>query len=262
MISASTIRTFQKTIRDSYAKHGRHTLPWRKTHDPYKILISELMLQQTQVPRVIPKYKAFIKKFPTFAALARASVPQVLTAWQGLGYNRRALYLKQTAERVASEYGGTLPRDTDALTDLPGIGPNTAGAIQAYAFNMPVVYIETNIRRIFIHHFFPTKRAVHDADILPLLEKTLDRKNPRAWYSALMDYGTHLAKTIENPNRKSEHYAKQSKFEGSDRQLRGKILKILLENKKISERELVKKLGQRQGRIEKILKGLVQEGFV
>ena len=152
---------FKKIILDYYKKHGRHDLPWRKTHDPYKILVSEIMLQQTQVGRVMAKYKEFIREFPDFKKLAQAPTAKVLKAWSGLGYNRRALYLKRTAERVTNEFQGKLPKDQSMLVDLPGIGPNTAGAICAYSFNMPVVFIETNIRRVFIHFFFnKTKRKI------------------------------------------------------------------------------------------------------
>src|SRR5665213_252944 len=230
-----SIQSFKKTIWQYYKKHGRSLIPWRKTRDPYKILVSELMLQQTQVSRVTPKYLAFIKKFPTFKSLAEASVPSVLEMWQGLGYNRRALYLKKTAEIVQEKYKGKLPHNLELLIELPGIGKNTAAAICAYSFNLPVVFIETNIRRIFIHFFFPNKKQVDDTEILKLVQKTLDQKNPREWYWALMDYGSFLKTQVENPNRKSKHYTKQSKFKGSDREIRGKILRILLKEKIISK---------------------------
>jgi A/G-specific adenine glycosylase len=257
-----SIPQFKKIIRDYYKKHGRHDMSWRKTHDPYKILVSELMLQQTQVSRVTPKYLAFIKKFPNFKSLAQASAPSVLEIWQGLGYNRRALYLKKTAEIVQQKYKGILPKEIDALVELPGIGKNTAAAICTYSFNMPVIFIETNIRRIFIHFFFPKSKKVNDKKILKLVEKTLDRKNPREWYWALMDYGSYLKTQVENPNRKSAHYAKQSKFEGSDRQIRGKILRILLKEKRISKTELFAELSEEKERVERILKTLVKDGFI
>ena len=238
-------------------------MPWRKTHDSYKILVSEIMLQQTQVDRVIPKYIAFIEKFPTWKSLAGAPAPKVLKAWQGLGYNRRALYLKRTAERVSGEFGGVLPKDVFVLTDLPGIGPNTAAAILAYAFNVPVVFIETNIRRIFIHFFFgKTRQKIDDKEILKLVGQTMDAKNPREWYSALMDYGTFLKSQVKNPNRKSRHYAKQSKFEGSDRQTRGQILRLLLKKKSLSKKEMIKEIKKDPKRIEKILEKLKREKFI
>ncbi len=254
---------FKKIIRAYYKKHGRYDLPWRKTHDPYNILVSELMLQQTQVERVIPKYNAFVKKFPTFKKLANASVPEVLKVWQGLGYNRRALYLKKTAEIVTEKYYGKLPKDLSSLIELPGIGPNTAAAILVYSFNIPVSFIETNIRRVYIYFFFSkTRRKIHDDEILKLVEKTVDQKNPREWYSALMDYGTYLKTQVENPNRKSKHYTKQSKFKGSDREIRGKILRLLLEKKSISKKEISGELKDEPERIEKILQTLMKDGFV
>ncbi len=256
-------KKFKKTIRDYHKKHGRHALPWRKTEDPYKILVSEYMLQQTQVGRVISKYELFMKVFPTFKKLANADNRDVLKAWQGLGYNRRALYLKRTAEIVDEKYNGILPSDLNLLVELPGIGPNTAAAICAYSFNIPVVFIETNIRRIFIHFFFSKiKRKISDDEILMLVQKTVDRKNPRLWYSALMDYGTYLKSQVENPNRKSKTYAKQSKFKGSDREIRGKILKLLLEKNTITETGLITTLKEKGNRMKKILETLIRDGFV
>lgn len=257
-----TIPQFKKTIWDYYKKHGRHDMAWRKTTDPYKILVSELMLQQTQVSRVIPKYEAFIKKISTFKALAQASIPEVLALWQGLGYNRRALYLKRAAEEIEAKYKGKLPQNPELLVSLPGIGPNTAAAICAYSFNIPVIFIETNIRRIYIHFFFPKSKKVDDKKILALVEKTLDTKNPREWYWALMDYGTHLKTQVENPNRKSKHYAKQSKFKGSDREIRGKILRMLLKENSISKTKLISELGEEKVRAEKVLETLVKDSFI
>ena len=222
---------FIKTVKDFYKKQGRHDLPWRKTKDPYRILVSEIMLQQTQVERVIPKYKDFIKKWPTAAELAKASLGGVLKEWQGLGYNRRAKMLYQTAKAVAGTCQSTcqqkFPQSNDELKELPGIGPYTAGAVMAFAYNKPMPIIETNIRTAFLHHFFKNQSDVDDTAIMRLVERTLDQKNPREWYWALMDYGTHLKKEFGNPNKKSKHYAKQSKFAGSDRQIRGAIVRAL-----------------------------------
>jgi A/G-specific adenine glycosylase len=219
------------------------------------------MLQQTQTHRVEPKYLNFIKKFPTFRTLAKASTPEVLSAWQGLGYNRRALYLKKIAETVTRDYRGKLPSNPAYLGTLPGIGPNTAGSISAFAFNQPIVFIETNIRRVFIHFFFADKEGIHDRDIIPLVEETLDQKNSREWYFALMDYGVMLAKNIPNPNRRSRHYAVQSKFSGSDRQARGLILKILLAGP-AGLAEFKKQSGRDALTLQKILAGLTKEGFI
>lgn len=201
-------------------------------------MVSEIMLQQTQVKRVEKKYREFVKTFPTLKSLALAPLADVLRAWQGLGYNRRAKMLHRAAQEVLEQHGGVMPRDFDTLTKLPGIGPSTAGGICAYAYNTPIVLIETNIRRIFIHHFFHNTSGVGDAEITPLVEMALDRSNPREWYSALMDYGTFLAETTPNPNRKSKHYSKQSAFKGSKREVRGAVLRALTE-KPLTEKELL-----------------------
>jgi A/G-specific adenine glycosylase len=256
------MQSFKKTIWDYYKKQGRHDLPWRKTKDPYKIMVSEYMLQQTQVGRVIPKYLAFIKRFPTFKSLANAKIPEVLKLWQGLGYNRRALYLKQAAEIIELEYKGKLPKDQNILTKLPGIGPNTAAAILTYSFNIPITFIETNIRRIYIHFFFSKSKSVDDKKILALVAKTVDTKNPREWYWALMDYGTYLKTQIVNPNRKSKHYTKQSKFKGSDREIRGKILRIILKDNSVRKTKLTTELHEEKERVNRVLKTLVKDGFI
>ncbi len=206
---------FKKTVW-SYYKKNRRDFPWRQTRDPYKILVSEIMLQQTQTPRVIFKYEEFITAFPTLESLAKAPLKKVLLLWQGLGYNRRAVNLQKATQIIISHHKGKFPRDYTSLIDLPGVGPATAGDIMAFAWNKPVVVIETNIRTVFIHSFFKDEKDVHDKDILPLIEKTLDTKKPRDWYYALMDYGTMLKKTQINPSRRSKHYSKQSPFKGSN----------------------------------------------
>ncbi|HLL60855.1 MAG TPA: hypothetical protein VK338_04000, partial [Candidatus Nitrosocosmicus sp.] len=251
---------FQRIIWDYYKKHKRD-LPWRNTTDPYKILISEMMLQQTQVTRVITKYKEFLDPFPNFQSLANASLQEILRVWQGMGYNRRAKYIKAISEKVMNEYRGILPNDPNILVTFPGIGKNTAASIVAFSFNKPTVFIETNIRRVYIHYFFKDSDGIEDKDILKLVEKTLDKVNPRDWYYALMDYGTYLAKTVENPNKKSKHYTIQSKFEGSNRQIRGAILKHLLLSQ-MTEKDLVKVLNKDQCNVVDILHTLRKEGFV
>lgn len=214
---------FTQAIWQAYAAHGRPDLPWRNLPpNPYHILVSEIMLQQTQVGRVLPKFHEFLMKFPTLEALADASLADVLRAWNGLGYNRRAKYLRQTAQMC----NGQLPTTYEQLVMLPGVGPNTAGAILAYAYNQPAIFIETNVRTVYLHWFFPGQADVTDSAIRSLLEQTLDVKRPRDFYWALMDWGTVL-KQSENASRRSKHYTKQSKFEGSRRQLRGLVLRQL-----------------------------------
>jgi len=256
------IAAFQKRVSGFYEKHGRHDMPWRHTDDPYRILVSEIMLQQTQVGRVTEKYPEFIAAFPDFAALARAPQSEVVAAWQGMGYNRRAISLKKCAEKVVSEYGGRLPRDPTVLATFPGIGPATASSICAFAFNAPVVFIETNIRRVFIHSFFPDEICVDDRAILPLVARALDNNHPREWYWALMDYGTALKKTVPNPNRRSTAYVRQAPFEGSDRRIRGRILTMLVGRSGVFEKQILADLGEEPVRVQRILAALESEGFL
>ncbi len=255
-----TPKYFQKIVFDFYRGHKRD-LPWRKTRDPYKILVSEIMLQQTQVDRVVPKYDSFLKAFPTFSVLSQASTADVLKIWQGLGYNRRALALKALSKIVTEQYQGKLPNDIEALKALPGIGPYTAAAVAAFVWNMPVSCIETNIRRVYIHHFFPGATTVSDAEIFPLIEKTLDKKNPREWYYALMDYGSTFPKHVKNPNRRSKHYALQSKFKGSNREVRGAIIKILSQGSTTVTR-IKKTHPEFSDRLPSALVDLKKEGFI
>jgi A/G-specific adenine glycosylase len=255
-------RSFQQGVLSFYQLHGRHDMCWRHTTDPYQIVVSELMLQQTQVERVSIKFPQFIARFPDFAALAAAPLHEILTIWQGMGYNRRALYLKRCAEIVMHDYHGVLPADVEALATLPGIGRATASSIAAFAFNMPVVFIETNIRRVYIHHFFPERETVTDNEILPLVAQTLYRENPRVWYWALMDLGAALKKTVTNPNRRSAHYTRQAPFAGSDREIRGQIVKRLVTGERMSDDELLGNLNEDAGRVRTILAALEREGLV
>jgi A/G-specific adenine glycosylase len=260
-LTPGAIHAFQAIIYAYYENNGRQ-LPWRETDDPYHILISEIMLQQTQVPRVLLKYEDFIHTFPDFRSLARAPVQEILKVWQGLGYNRRALALKKTAELVVSQYHGVLPAEPEELQSLPGIGPYTAAAIAAFAFQRPAAFIETNIRTVFIHCFFRDQSAVKDREILHLVEQTIDTANPRQWYYALMDYGAMLKQQYHNPNRRSAQYQKQTPFKGSNRELRGMILRALTAHTRISEAELVAKLNANSERVSFALKQLVTEGFI
>lgn len=244
-----------------FYKKNRRDLPWRNTKIPYRIFVSEVMLQQTQVPRVVPKYASFIKTFPDFKALAEAPLSAVLAEWKGLGYNRRALNLKRAAEKIIAEHNGRLPRDPEILKKLPGIGPNTAGSIAAFAFDAPVPFIETNIRSVYIHFFFQDRAGIHDKEILPLIERTLDRKGPREWYYALMDFGSMLKKT-GNPSRRSAHYARQSPFKGSRRQKRAGILAFVVANPGTTVIAMAKKLRIEGDETDSIAKELEREGFI
>lgn len=224
-------------------------------------MISEVMLQQTQVERVLPKYKAFIQRFPNARALAKASLSEVLKEWSGLGYNRRARFLKNAAESVIKNYDGIFPQEKSRLIALPGIGNYTAGAIRAFAFNKPDVFLETNIRSAYIHHFFPKRKTVDDKELLPIVEKTLDIANPRKWYSALMDYGTHLKGSIKNPTRRSASYKRQSSFVGSIRQVRGKVLQYMIKNGSLPAQK-VSFIEKDVKRAQLALAGLTRDGLI
>lgn len=260
-LTSVQIAAFRRKIWDFYKKSKRQ-LPWRETRDPYAILVSEIMLQQTQVHRVLPKYEAFMQCFPAFAQLAEASQSGVLSLWQGLGYNRRALALYRLAQEVIKMPEATLPKQSDKLTALPGIGPYTAAALQAFVWEMPSVVIETNIRSVYLHEFFPGKGKVSDDLLLPLIEQTLDRKHVREWYYALMDYGSFIKQQFGNPNIRSRHYVKQSKFNGSDRQCRGQIIKLVLQHKKISLQVLHNSVNFASAKVDEILSQLITEGFL
>lgn len=229
------------------------------------------MLQQTQVVRVLTKYEEWLAVFPDSASLADATLADVLSVWQGLGYNRRARALKGLAEIVVAEHGGELPRDQAGLQALPGVGPSTAGAVAAFAFGEPHPFIETNIRAAYLHHFFPDRTGVSDRDLLPLVDATLDREDPRTWYYALMDYGVMLKSSHPNPSRRSRHHIRQSPFAGSNRQLRASVVRILLKHPGATMEAIARSLakGRLPGledpaaeRVRQVLADLEREGFV
>ncbi len=258
------IRDLQKVVYAHYARQGRHSLLWRKTKDPYRVLVSELMLQQTQVVRVLPKYTAFVKQFPTITALAKAPLSDVLRAWQGLGYNRRAKFLQQLAKAVVTDFGGKIPKDEVALRKLPGIGPATAAALRAFAFDLPSVYVETNVRTVFLHHFFPKGEGVSDAELVPLVAEAAKGQSPREWNWALLDYGAWLKTQVTNPSRRSKHHAKQSPFAGSRRQLRGLVLRAVGSKGRMTKKSLHKTLEKKWPRegIATVVQDLLHEGLL
>jgi A/G-specific adenine glycosylase len=298
-VSAGEASEFRRIIYAFYDRHGR-SLPWRETRDPYRILVSEMMLQQTQVDRVLGKYGPFLERFPDFPTLARAPAGRVLACWQGLGYNRRCLALHRTARIVTERRGGRLPENEEELLALPGIGTATASAVLSFAFGLPSVFIETNIRNVYIYFFFqaaegpggpedtafaadastaeaaaaaPASPAagppVADRDLVPLVRATLDRSDPRRWYYALMDYGAVLKRALGRGgsalNRRSRHYALQAPFQGSDRQIRGRILRLLLElppGEPLSVHTAAGLLEVDRARAQRILAGLERDGFL
>lgn len=238
-------------------------MPWRDTRDPYKILVSEVMLQQTQVVRVLTYYAEFTKRFPTVRHLANASLKDVLQVWQGLGYNRRGLMLHRAAQAVVKNHTGKIPQTYDQLITLPGIGPTTAAGILNFAFGIPTVYLETNVRSVFIHEFFRKRKTVDDKEVSPLVATTMPKHSGcRDWYYALLDYGAYLKKQHKNPSRRSAHYAKQSKFIGSNRQIRSTLLRTILEKPGISQTRLRQLEQFSQDRISRALDQLLSEGFI
>lgn len=239
-------------------------MPWRDIQlngviDPYHVLVSEIMLQQTQVKRVTPKFQNFIKYFPDIQSLAKADLGTVLEQWSGLGYNRRAKFLHEAAKAIALDLKGQFPQTTKELMHLPGVGKNTAGAILVYSYNQPAFFVETNVRTVYIHHFFKHKHVVTDQEIVGMLEKTLDHQNPRDFYWRLMDYGTALKKKSGNLTQKSAGYTKQSRFAGSNRQIRGQVLKALT-GQKMTHQQLAGVV--QDDRLGTVLERLQTEGLV
>ena len=258
-----TIKKFQSLIYSFYEKDAR-SFPWKENTEPWGILVSELMLQQTQAERVVSYWKRWMEKWPSPAALSKASLEDVLREWSGLGYNRRAKNLRECALIIERDFGGRVPENTEALAKLPGIGPYTAGAIACFAYNRPEVFIETNIRRVMLHFFFNGQEEVSDKEIMPFVSETLDRENPRKWYWALMDYGAALKKLTINPNRRSAHYSRQSTFRGSLRQIRGSLVRSLVSGGKASAEELFARLDVPAGKEDfyKALETLVHDSLV
>lgn len=261
MDTSTEITNFKNLIWNFYRIQGRQ-FPWRNIDNPYHVVISEIMLQQTQTYRVEPKYNAFIAALPTVHDLAQAELRTVLSLWQGLGYNRRGKFLHDMAKIVVQQHNGIIPDSPEMLAQLPGIGKATAGSISAFAFNKPTVFIETNIRTVFIHYFFQEKNNVHDKELMPLIAAIVDQQNPREWYYALMDYGVHLKKQLPNPSRKSKHHVTQSKFEGSDRQIRGTIIRALTQQARMERTVLVESISRDTERTERILEQLIAEQLV
>lgn len=227
-LSASDVEAFVSEVRSQGARLYRD-LPWRYIDDPYQVLVSEVMLQQTQVSRVLKYWPEFLRRFPTVDALAAASVGAVLETWQGLGYNRRALALKRACEYCSAHHGGKLPESYEELIALDGVGPATAAGVRAFAFHQPGVYLETNVRTVYIHHFFPGEEKVSDKVLGSLVKQTCPEQDVIGWYYALLDYGAHLKSTVGNLNRRSKSYTRQSTFEGSKRQKRAFLVRCVLD---------------------------------
>ena len=268
--SARQLDAFRTLVREQGRQHWRD-LPWRGIDDPYGVLVSEVMLQQTQVKRVLGYWDRFMGLFPTPDALAAADTALVLEMWQGLGYNRRALMLKRCAQECAARYGGNLPSRYDALLELPGIGPATAAGVMAFAHNVPCVYLEKNVRIVFLHCFFPNEDKVPDRVLAPLVEAACPQHDVRGWYYALLDYGAHLKATLPNPSRRSASHVRQSTFEGSRRQKRAQVVRLVLGDPGIHHEALHQALDANEvaagrsavpdGEFDGIVRELMSEGF-
>lgn len=280
-LTESQISVFQETVWDYFRSYER-AMPWRENPSPYYVLVSELMLQQTQVPRVIPKFHEFMLRFPTIMELSRAPLGEVLKTWNGLGYNRRAKFLWNAARMVESKFDGKIPNTFNDLVTLPGVGPNTAGAILAYAYNQPVVFIETNIRTVYFHHFFMDQEIVSDKELRGVVHATLPAireeqperrihsthgamRNPegvsyRQWYWALMDYGSHLKQTVGGRLSQSKHYKKQSPLAGSLREMRGMVIRAL--SGELYDDEQLRAHVAADHRYDVALKALADEGMI
>lgn len=252
---------FQNAVYEIARRHPRD-LPWRVSPSPYTVFVSEIMLQQTQAHRVAEKFPQFINAFPDFRSLAAADFEYVLRIWNGLGYNRRALFLHKAAKIIVSDFNGILPDSPQLLTRLPGIGMATASSICAFAFNTPVVFLETNIRAVYIHAFFQDNAVVDDNEIFPLAHLCLDHNFPSRWYNALMDAGVAIKQLHQNPTRKSRTYRRQEKFEGSSRQLRGRILGLILSHGPQSTSEIAQHINGGHYALPDCLASLQKEGFL
>ena len=249
-------RLLQQKGRELY-----RPMPWRDNTDPYYVLVSEMMLQQTQVARVVPKFKEFVSAFPDISSLALTPLANVLILWNGLGYNRRAKFLHDAAKMIVNDFGGEVPLGAPELQSLPGIGANTAGAVRAYAFNQPALFIETNIRTVLLHHFFESMAGVTDKQLLTVLERVLDRKNPRQFYWATMDYGAWLKAHGFGQVHRARAYKKQTPLKGSRREMRGRILKALSAHDFLSNEDLQAAV-QADDRYELAVRSLVADGLV
>ncbi len=232
------IVNFQRLILE-WGRDNRREMPWRDTRDPYRILVSEVMLQQTQVSRVLPKYESFLHEYPTLEALAAASQPNLLRVWQGLGYWNRALRLRDSARMIVQEFDGQFPQDPATLINLPGVGPYTAGAIACFAFGCAEPFLDTNIRRVYLFFFFPGEDDVPDYRVMEVARQAVWTEDPREWGYALFDYGA-VELRDRSINRHSRHYSRQSAFEGSFRSFRTRALRHVLaqEGAAISRTEL------------------------
>lgn len=266
LVKRELVDAFIDLVLAQGAAHYRE-FAWRDTRDPYATAISEIMLQQTQAPRVVGFFDRWMERFPTADALAAAPLDLVLENWQGLGYNRRALQVKRLAETIANECGGELPVRYRELLELPGVGPSTAAGIVIFAHDEPALYYETNVRTVYLHEVWPKAEEVHDRDVLEVAGRVLDRVvargiSPRRWTYALLDYGAWLKKEFPNPSRRSKQYVRHAKFEGSNRQKRGAVLRAVVGDPGRSVAEYAEAIGYDLATTERVLAALGEDGFL
>lgn len=258
-ISPTQIRRVQRRLFAWYRRHGQHDFIWRKYSTPYRVLVAEVMLQQTQVSRVEPKYRVFLRRYPNIRALAQAHTRELLALWSGLGYNRRALHLRECARAIVQWYGGRIPSDQTILWQLPGVGPYTAAAINVFARNFDTVCIDVNVRRVLTHEFkLPHDLSHHALEVVAL--QVLPSGRAREWHSALMDYGRMVA-TSRHTGVKSRG-KKPGVYVGSSRYYRGKIIGMLLQRKRLSFRAVVDTLHITEAEIKKITRQMQRDGLV
>ncbi len=246
----------------NYYAQARRSFLWRESVTPYNVVVSEVMLQQTSTIRVEQKFQDFIQQFSSFEALATASFEDVLRYWKGLGYNRRAKNLQTIAQKIVADHGGNLPANPSIIQTFPGIGAATASSICAFAFDAPSIFFETNIRTVLIYFFIHEDRVVHDKELLPFATALFDLSRPRDWYYALMDVGVLIKKRVGNLTQMSKHYTKQSKFEGSRRQIRGKVLELLLATPHLTQKEIEIRIADGAARTQGVIDELLSENFL
>jgi A/G-specific adenine glycosylase len=258
-LSQSAIHAFQATIFDWWKTH-RRDLPWRNTNDPYKILVSEIMLQQTQVSRGLPKYLEFIETFPTVTDLAHASPSKVLKLWKGMGYNRRALYLQESAKKILTDFAGKFPQTEEELLSLPGLGIYTARAVLVFAYRQDMAMVDTNIRQIITHFFFHDEKQSEKV-IQEVADKLVPKGKSWDWHQALMDYGAiamiNAKLQMLHKRRKLKKINPVVPFKETNRYFRGRIMDLLRE-KEYEEKELIGILCSTYGKDEQFYIGLLK----
>jgi A/G-specific adenine glycosylase len=260
----------------------RRAYPWRGEQDPYRVLVSEVMLQQTQAVRVIPHYLLFLRRFPTVNALASAPRSEVVRAWAGLGYNRRAVALSTTARVIVRDHGGSVPADPERLLQLPGVGPYTASAVASLAFGAAVPAVDTNVRRVVARARLGLEVGKARAgDVRDAARSWIDRRDPGAWNQAIMDLGREICRPAprcdpcpiaracrsrragrETVERRSPHRPGADAFEGSSRQVRGRIVAVLRDHERTTVGAIATRLDLTPGRVAEALAGLRADGLV